>query len=244
MALHEATRGSDAGFTLFDSWSAQAEGQATPSGNPAYCGKVECRAKWDSFSTEHGNPVSRGTLFKMALEHGFIAPGVQRRDPIEPTPPQATWPQPEWVWRQDEPPSFPIDSAFPPALDGIREVFRKLAWCYQVPIDLVVLLAMPIAMATLAGKVVIKVRGERWTEPAVLWMLAAMRSGGLKSPIHRELIRPVRNWEKALDPTPALAHHKAKLVAADTRHKSVVTRLRKLTSESDPVPPPVSWTPS
>ncbi len=231
MGLHEETGGSEAGFGVFLSWSARAEGLLTPSGKPAFAGEGGCRAKWNSFSTSIGkNSRGRRTVFDIAIRRFGFRPLKLPEQQNDASPAQAMPAlslKPEWIWDRHAAPEFPIDEAFPPALTWLREFLKKLAWTYQVPVDLPVLLAAPIAMSALAGKLEVKVPGERWKEPAVLWTICAMTSGSGKSPVHRDLIRPVREWEKALDNSSAEAEHATRLMLAESDIKRALREVEK-----------------
>lgn len=60
MALHHGSQGSDAGFALFQEWSAR---------GTKYKGERDCRAKWRSFRDKPG-AATMGTLIHMARERG------------------------------------------------------------------------------------------------------------------------------------------------------------------------------
>ena len=60
MAIFYATGGSDDGFTLFDSWSAQ---------GTKYSSIAETEKKWRSFDPDYERPVTIGTLIWM-IENG------------------------------------------------------------------------------------------------------------------------------------------------------------------------------
>ena len=61
MAIFHETQGSEDGLTLADRWSSQGEG---------YSGPKEIDIKWRSFRLEEANPVTLGTLIKLAKEGG------------------------------------------------------------------------------------------------------------------------------------------------------------------------------
>jgi hypothetical protein len=62
MAIFYESRGSEAGFSVADAWSAQGK---------SYRGTSEVRAKWRSFSLGHPKPIRLGTLVKLAREGGL-----------------------------------------------------------------------------------------------------------------------------------------------------------------------------
>ena len=61
MAIFHETQGSEEGLALADRWSSQGEG---------YSGQKEIDVKWRSFRLEEANPVTLGTLVKLAKEGG------------------------------------------------------------------------------------------------------------------------------------------------------------------------------
>ena len=61
MAIFHETQGSEDGLALADRWSSQGEG---------YSGQKEIDIKWRSFRLEEANPVTLGTLIKLAKEGG------------------------------------------------------------------------------------------------------------------------------------------------------------------------------
>lgn len=61
MAIEHETEGSEAGLDMADAWSAQGDD---------YPGRREIETKWKSFSREVANPVTIGTLIKLAKDSG------------------------------------------------------------------------------------------------------------------------------------------------------------------------------
>ena len=61
MAIHHETEGSDIGLQLFDEWSSQGE---------KYDGHQVLVAKWRSFNGSPANPITLGTLCKLAADNG------------------------------------------------------------------------------------------------------------------------------------------------------------------------------
>ena len=64
-AIHHETGGSEDGLSLWDSWSGC--GMATN-----YPGFDELQAKWDTFGRSSSQPVTAGTIYKMATEAGWV----------------------------------------------------------------------------------------------------------------------------------------------------------------------------
>ena len=73
MALHGATRGSDAGRAIWDGWSAQGK---------TYNAR-EIRSKWKSFARSTGPKLGAGTVYHLAMQHGWNAV-VETDDVIDP----------------------------------------------------------------------------------------------------------------------------------------------------------------
>lgn len=61
MAIYHETGGSADGFDLADAWSSRGK---------SYAGEKDIRTKWNSFKSGTGNPITIGTLIKMAKENG------------------------------------------------------------------------------------------------------------------------------------------------------------------------------
>lgn len=62
-AIHHETEGSNDGLLLWDQWSAP---------GTDYPGFEELEAKWDTFGRSSANPVTAGTIYKMATEAGWV----------------------------------------------------------------------------------------------------------------------------------------------------------------------------
>jgi hypothetical protein len=81
-AVHHETSGDVNGLLLWDQWS-------SPGGD--YPGFEELEAKWETFGRSSAQPVTAGTIYKMATEAGWIdTPSADDFDivmePAEPTP--------------------------------------------------------------------------------------------------------------------------------------------------------------
>lgn len=83
MALHLATGGNDDGFEMWHAWSA---GAITGDVPHSYAGVDDCRYHWASFKDTSAKPVTLGSLFHEAKQHGY-APAV--RAPV--APPEDNW---------------------------------------------------------------------------------------------------------------------------------------------------------
>lgn len=71
MALYHETQGSEDGLALADSWSSQGS---------SYKGEKEIEAKWRSFRLDQANPMSIGTLIKMAGEGGANVKAIMNKN--------------------------------------------------------------------------------------------------------------------------------------------------------------------
>lgn len=103
-------------------------------------------------------------------------------------------------------PEFPLD-ALP---DDLSEYVEAVAESFQVPVDMPGLLLFGVFATALAPKVKVSVRGD-WSEPVNLWLAAVMDSGDRKSPVLRELGRPLIDHEKKLaeESVPSIAAAKS-----------------------------------
>lgn len=61
-ALHHEYVGSTEGYTIWEEWSAKA---------PEKFSAEVCKEKWESFSTSRQNPITLGTVFHYARNHGW-----------------------------------------------------------------------------------------------------------------------------------------------------------------------------
>jgi len=227
MALHDASGGSSEGFDLFHDWSASANGSTTPNGNKAYEGRDACLKQWGSLSGK-ANPIGRRTLFRMAYDRGFT-PNTAEIDPSEARDAVYTeavvglWRDPEVLHAELRRVGVDLGSVIPKGLEWFQEMTEALAHAFQVPPELPFFLSLPIAMSALSGKAVACVPGEAWKEQAVLWTVVAMKSGSRKSPVWRQLIAPLIEWEAGLDKAGAAGVHEAALFLAEDR----VNKLKK-----------------
>lgn len=78
MALHFATGGNDEGFELWHAWSAGAVTGEVPH---TYSGIEDCRYVWASFKDQAARPVTLGSLFRDAKEHGYGGAQERADDP-------------------------------------------------------------------------------------------------------------------------------------------------------------------
>jgi hypothetical protein len=65
-AIHHETEGSSDGLALWDVWS------SSNGGCDSYPGFEELEAKWETFGRSSAQPVTAGTIYKMATEAGWI----------------------------------------------------------------------------------------------------------------------------------------------------------------------------
>lgn len=110
MAVHQASGGSDDGFSIWHDWSAR---------GASYDGIEDCRYHWNSFGKQSGRSVTLGSLIASAKEAGYVPPPRGPELPpvsayedipeangrINPDPEDAADPEPEpeitltaWEW--------------------------------------------------------------------------------------------------------------------------------------------------
>lgn len=241
MALHEASGGSPEALMAWDLWSAGAAGTTTASGNTAYI-PGECAAKWRSFGPALGRTsVGPGSIIAIANTY---SPPPTRESQRAPSVAEQAAPPASSPWRQPEPLAeapaetrpLPLDAAFPPGAKWARDMASDLAQHYQVGHELPALLMLPIILATMSGKARVRVCHEAtdWTEPPVLWVIAALASGGGKSPVMRKLVAPLDEWEGENRVTPAMSRHRAK---EDEVEAKITKKKRDLGSRANSMHP-------
>jgi len=90
-------------------------------------------------------------------------------------------------------PAFPTD-ALP---DGIRDFVAAQAVALQVPPDLVGCLVLGVGAAAAIGRSVVRLNPE-WAEPLNLFVVPVLPSGERKSPVFRDLVKPLQEREREL----------------------------------------------
>jgi len=209
MAIHDESGGSELGWRAFHRWS--------KTGTATYKDEEDCRKIWCSFAGRQ-NPIGKGTLFALAYEHGWVDEAPTQVGTV------ASWPTPEPL--RSEQPAIPFDLLrfFPPGLGWLADTAADISVALQVPEEATASLMLPIASATLAGKVVFAVPGEAWEEHPAIWVILAMPSGTRKSAIMRHLLKPIRSWERALKRDP-------KYSALHVQSLTISSRIKKATRD-------------
>lgn len=192
MPLHEHFHGSDVGFEIFHGWCARAQGDVTPSGNPAYRGRDECWRKWASFRSDHRNPKGIRTLFELAYENGWQPPVAPR---IMTTPPgeqngrtrQNRMPAPTFDREEiagalqdlgQDPGPFPEQIAS--ELDGpIIELIDWIMRASHRPNQTLALAAALTAVSAMFGR---RVKGPGNSRPLLTLAVLAPSGGGKEAP--------------------------------------------------------------
>lgn len=108
--------------------------------------------------------------------------------------PRSGWPDPLPVVDHAPPPKFPVDDAFPGHLGWLRDFVVAVAECYQVPVDAVALLVLPVLALGLSRRFEVEPQ-PGWREQLSLYVLVLMLSGERKSALMRELLAPVYAWQ-------------------------------------------------
>lgn len=88
-----------------------------------------------------------------------------------------------------------LAAAFPSELDSIREYVLDVARSYQVPVEMVAMLALGVASGTVCGVAILHAHGD-FREPPPIWALVLSEPGTRKSGVLRELLGPVVEWEQ------------------------------------------------
>jgi len=103
-------------------------------------------------------------------------------------------------WKEPKPlvptkslPEFPIDDAFPPALDSLRDYVQSIAQSYQVPVDAVAMLTVGVASFAVAKTIEVEPQ-PGWREPLPLWILVLLPSGERKSAVFAQILAPMHRW--------------------------------------------------
>jgi hypothetical protein len=81
MAIHLASVGSDDGFNVWHAWSSGGISGEMPS---PYRGVDDCRYTWDTFKDTTANPVTLGSIFHIAKQHGWKKVEETPPDPEQP----------------------------------------------------------------------------------------------------------------------------------------------------------------
>lgn len=127
-------------------------------------------------------------------------------------------------WNEDptplgrDPEPLPTDACG----DVLGPMADAMAEAYQVPADLAVNLALPIITTAAAGRRMIRITPD-WSETVALATLSALASGERKSPVQRELARPLADHERAAitEARPRIARNQAERKIAEDRAENL-----------------------
>jgi hypothetical protein len=110
------------------------------------------------------------------------------------------WRPPILTVATDDPPPFPIESAFPSGLEFFRDYVASVAENRQCPIDMPFLLALAAVGLASSHKFHVAVSADKeWKETPNLYVAVVMEPGSKKSSIVREILHPIFKWESAKD---------------------------------------------
>ena len=161
----------DRGYVFWNHWSARGDKYK----------ESQLRGKWESFATEHGNPVTLGSLFHMAKEQGWTGSPAAKDDQFE----AEEWPDPDDIDAIPLP-AFPLDG-FPA---DVRDMCQAVAETSQVPVELPAGLALAVA-ATCAAKACQVAVGDTHIESVNLYCVTLMDTGERKSTVFKEMRSPI-----------------------------------------------------
>ena len=184
MAIWAATGGSDDGFALFASWSAQSTKHDAAS----------CTARWRQFATSPPQRIGAGTLFHLAMENGWTRPAPEPADDWEAAHPPVDAPDGRPARHATAAPAPEIDLSilrlngrppppFPLAIFGAAwwGWICNAASAACCPVDYVAAPLLATASA-LIGNARWAQAWPGWEEPPHLWLASVGESGNGKSP--------------------------------------------------------------
>lgn len=147
---------------------------------------------------------------------------------------RSDWPDPLPVVDHVPLPKFPIGEAFPGYLNWLRDFVVAVAECYQVPVDAVALLVLPVLALGLSRRFEVEPH-PGWREQLSLYILVLMLSGERKSALMRELLAPVYAWqnEQASGMAKTIREFENKENIAKTRLDNARRKAAKAEIESD-----------
>jgi hypothetical protein len=238
MAL-ESTHAGEQAFALWDEWSSGASRTRGSGSKPVYPGTAALQKRWRSFGRRE-NEVGLSTLFWAAKEAGWLGtfeegdggtvtdvqlPSASNGIPMP--PPGVIWSEPEWIWGRNDPPPFPIETAFPESLWWLREWIKALSWTFQMPADFPAAMAVAMSCGAIGGKYCVTVPRVQWKEPAAFWVVCAMPSGMGKSLAFAPLVRPFREFERGLEEHRQRAEYEARLRMVDLEVRASEKELQR-----------------
>jgi putative DNA primase/helicase len=108
---------------------------------------------------------------------------------------QAAWPEPSPIGKPPVPPPFPIEAAFPPSCERLKEFVKAVAISFQVPVDLPVFLVLAAFGLASSRRVEVSPQAD-WREIVAVYVLVLLPSGERKSAVFSKLIKPIRDWQR------------------------------------------------
>jgi len=91
--------------------------------------------------------------------------------------------------------SFPIQDAFPPGTERLRDYIIAVAEAFQVPPDLPAML-VPASVGLAVSHAVVVRLGSEWTQPPNHYNACLMEPGNRKTGPFHEVCQPVLQWER------------------------------------------------
>lgn len=108
-----------------------------------------------------------------------------------------------------EPPKFPLEIL--PV--WVREMAEAVGICLSIPVDAAAMFTLACLSTACQKRVVVKIR-DGWVEPLTLWVLIAMPPANRKSPLFRQLLAPIVEYQLRMrmlskgEIAVATAHHR------------------------------------
>ena len=143
------------------------------------------------------------------------------------------WPAPTPIHRESQLPAFPIESAFPPKCEKLREFVEAVAHTYQVPTDLPAFLALAIFGLPLSRTVEVIPR-PGWREQLNLYVMVLLESGERKSPVLRTMLDPVNEWQRQISKDIQLDIADAQSEIEELNERLVRTRRHEASGKTSP----------
>lgn len=121
-------------------------------------------------------------------------------------------------------PPFPTD-ILP---QDMAEYIRAVATAYHCPEDMPAMLLMAITATAIQGKVVIRPQ-QKWIEQASLYIMVLMESGQRKSPVFKEMLRPLKEFERQVQQyqSAALIENQTARELLEKERKAAINSLEK-----------------
>lgn len=155
-------------------------------------GEWDVRKHWDSFNAGKAGGITIATLFKMALDAGWMPPAPDVSGMFKPVG-ETPWPAPLPLPKLPPVPTF--DLALLP--EAIRPWIADVAERLQVPPDMPAVAAVVALSATIGLGVQIRPKAlDPWTVVPNLWGMVVAPPGWKKSPAIAEAMAPLHKLER------------------------------------------------